>query len=221
MTRRFGWTVLGLLLAAAACSDIAQPLRDDFYEWRLTVPSASGTGEDSLSFHWPRNRLPVRVWAEDAAGLPGHVGAGIAAWRNAFLYDEFDATVVGDSSAADVIVRAGPAPGPALSRVRLHAAMAPECDGATDIEISDDHTQLLLPIRIYIDPGFAPEADLTRCVALTTTHELGHALGLFRHSDAPTDLMFADPAVSAPSDRDLETVEMIYHVPADLEPVGR
>jgi hypothetical protein len=33
--------------------------------------------------------------------------------------------------------------------------------------------------------------------------------------------MFADPAVDAPSDRDLATAEVIYHVPANVEPIGR
>jgi hypothetical protein len=33
--------------------------------------------------------------------------------------------------------------------------------------------------------------------------------------------MFADPQVDAPSDRDLATAEVIYHVPANVEPVGR
>ena len=42
MTRRAHWTVLGLVAAAAACSEIATPVRLDFYEWRLIVPSTTG-----------------------------------------------------------------------------------------------------------------------------------------------------------------------------------
>ena len=41
-----------------------------FYEWRLIVPATGGTGADSLNFHWPRDRLPLRIWVEDAADLP-------------------------------------------------------------------------------------------------------------------------------------------------------
>ena len=220
MTRATRWTTLGLVLAAAACSDIAPPIRNDLYEWRLIVPNVSSTAVDTLSFHWPHERLPVRIWAEDAAGLPGYVEGGIAAWRPAFLYDEFDATLVGDSTAADVIVRASSPPGPTLSRVRLHA-FAPECDGATDLDISDDHTQLRLPVRVYVNPGFTPDAAaLDRCMALTTTHELGHALGIFRHSPEPADLMYSDPGVEAPSERDLGTAEVLYHVKPNLTAVG-
>jgi hypothetical protein len=215
------WTALALVVAAAGCSDIASPFRRDFYEWRLIVPAPSGTGLDSLSFHWPRSRLPVRVWVEDAASLPENVPRAIAAWRTAFLYDEFDARMVADSGSADVIVRAGSGPGTIQSRVRLHSALAPECGGATDLDVSDDHTELRLPIRVFVDPGFDPEAPgLAACLALTTTHELGHAIGILQHSDEPADLMFADPEADGPSERDLGTAEILYHVESDLEPVG-
>jgi predicted Zn-dependent protease len=221
MTARPRWVAAGLVLAGAACSDIATPIRNDFYEWRLVVPKASVSGNDSLTFHWPKERLPVRIWVEDAAGLPVNVPAAIAAWRRAFLYQEFDATIVGDSATADVIVRAGAAPGALFSRTRLHSALAPECAGATDLDVSDDHTELRLPVRVYIDPqANADNPNLPTCLALTTTHELGHALGIWRHSGEPTDLMFSDPSVDAPTDRDLATAEMIYHVPSNVEAVG-
>jgi predicted Zn-dependent protease len=215
------WTALALVLAGTACSDIASPFRRDFYEWRLIVPAVGGAGLDSLSFHWPRSRLPVRVWVEDAASLPENVPRAVAAWRAAFLYQEFDARIVADSGGADVIVRAGSGPGTIQSRVRLHSALAPECSGATDLDVSGDHTELRLPIRVYVDPGFDPDAPgLPACLALTTTHEIGHAIGLFRHSDEAADLMFADPEADGPSERDLGTAEIIYHAGANLEPVG-
>jgi hypothetical protein len=222
MSSRPRWIAAGLVLAGAACSDIATPIRNDFYEWRLLVPAASGSGNDSLTFHWPKDRLPVRIWVEDDASLPVNVPAAIAAWRRGFLYDEFDATIVSDSATADVIVRAGAAPGVLFSRTRLHSALAPECAGATDLDISDDHTELRLPVRVYIDPQSNPDnPNLPACLALTTTHELGHALGIWRHSGEPTDLMFFEPSVDAPSDHDLATAEMLYHVPSNVEAVGR
>lgn len=233
MSRPVRWSAAALVVAAAACGDIAAPIRNDFYEWRLVVPKVSGSGEDSLTFHWPASRIPVRIWVEDAASLPQTVPNGIAAWRTAFLYHEFDATVVSDSGSADVIVRAGAAPGvqfahqtaptsgDGFERLRLNSALAPECAGATDLDISDDHTQLRLPVRVYIDPRSEPDAPgLPECLALTTTHELGHALGIWRHSGVATDLMFSDPGVDAPSDRDVATAEVIYHVPANVEAVG-
>ena len=221
MTARPRWVATALVLAGAACSDIATPIRNDFYEWRLVVPAPSGSGNDSLSFHWPKERLPVRIWVEDAASLPVNVPAAIAVWRHAFLYNEFDATIVGDSATADVIVRAGSAPGVQFSRTRLHSALALECAGATDLDISDDHSELQLPVRVFIDPRSEPNApNLPACLALTTTHELGHALGIWEHSPTATDLMFADPMVDGPSDRDLATAEQIYHAPPNVEAVG-
>ena len=54
---------LGLAaVAALACGDIAAPVRDDLYEWRLEAPSFPGPGLDTLSFHWDQADLPVRVW---------------------------------------------------------------------------------------------------------------------------------------------------------------
>jgi predicted Zn-dependent protease len=222
MTRRAHWTALGLVAAAAACSDIATPIRNDFYEARLIVPSATGSGVDSLAFHWPRSRLPVRIWVEDAASLPQNVPGAIAAWRKAFLYGEFDAAIVSDSSTADVIVRAGAAPpGAQFDRARLHSALAPECSGATDLDISADHTQLRPPIRVYVDPQTDPTGPgVPECLALTTTHELGHALGIWRHSETPTDLMYFDPVVTAPSERDLGTAEVLYHRTPNVEIAG-
>jgi len=219
--RRARWITLGLVVAGAACSDIVTPIRNDFYEWRLVVSSTSGAGNDSLTFRWPKERLPVRIWVEDAASLPENAPKAIAAWRAAFLYHEFDATTVSDSSTADVIVRAGAAPGTQFSVMRLHSAIAPECVGATDLDISDDHSQLRLPVRVYIDPGFDPNApNLAMCLALTTTHEFGHVLGIWRHSSVATDLMYADPAVPGPSERDLATAEVLYHLPSNVEAVG-
>ena len=98
--------------------------------------------------------------------------------------------------------------------------MAPECSGATDLEVSDDHTQLLVPIRIFIDPVLPEDEPATQtCLALTTIHELGHALGIFQHSPNPDDIMFADPRVEAPSAKDRATIEALYHYPPTLEPV--
>jgi predicted Zn-dependent protease len=215
MIPRHRWTAIALAFLGLACDDIASPLRSDLYEWRLFQPSATGT--DTISFHWPQDRLPVRVWVEDAIDLPADVSQAITTWRGQFLYHEYDAVIVPDSTRADVIVRSGPPPGPKLSIMRLHSALAPQCSGATDVDVSDDHRDLRLPIRIYIDPKSIPDAPgVPECVALTTTHELGHSLGIFRHSPTPTDLMYADPTVSQPTERDRNTAEVLYHVPSTL-----
>jgi predicted Zn-dependent protease len=142
----------------------------------------------------------------------------ITTWRDEFLYHEFDATEVSDSTAADVIVHSGPPAGPKLSLLRLHSALAPQCSGETDVDITDDHQHLQLPIRIFIDPKSDPGTPgLAECVALTSMHEFGHSLGIFQHSPTPTDLMYVDPTVSQPSERDRNTAEVLYHLPSTVQ----
>jgi predicted Zn-dependent protease len=206
------WLSAGALLVA--CADIAEPSRGDAYEWRRIV--ATGSGPDTLSFHWDGAELPVRFWVEDSLNMPSHVQQGIAQWEAVFLYGEFSGTLVSDSSAADVIVRVGIAPKAGFSITRL-AATAPECQGATDVELAPAGNQILRPIRIYVDPRFVPGSPgIDECMALTTTHEIGHSLGIFTHSPDPEDLMYADPVVSTISRRDRSTAELAYHTPPTL-----
>jgi hypothetical protein len=205
-------------LAALACGDIASPERTELYEWRLFLP-AEGGGTDTLSFHWDRSRLPVRIWAEDVAGLPGFADRAIGVWEAAFLYREFRGEVVSDSSTADILIFGTPAPSLTLGLQRMHS-MAPECSGATDLEFSNDNTELVLPIRIFVNPVLPESEPATQtCLSLTTIHELGHALGIFRHSTNPGDIMLANPQVELPSERDRGTIEADYHYPSTLEPV--
>jgi len=219
MTRRpVGLGVVGVLAALLGCSDISAPLRDDLYEWRLFMPAASGTGTDTLSFHWPRSALPVRVWVEDSAGLPADFDRAITVWKSQFLYREFDAQRVSDSIGADVIVRAGTTPGPQLSAMRLSSALRPECTGGTDVTFSLDNTEFLTPVRIFIAPqASSDDPGLAECLALTSIHELGHALGIFRHSPDSTDIMFKLPVVPLPSTADRETAEVLYHLPSTVQ----
>ena len=207
--------LLTLALAAAglSCADIAEPVRTEAYEWRRIEPTGPSTA-DTLSFHWPRSRLPVRVWAEASFGLPQHVQDGIDQWKSAFLYGEFDAITVSDSNSADIIVRTGAASASASSIGRTGA---PECEGATDVELPAGSLELQAPIRIFINPRFDPASPgVADCLALTTVHELGHAIGIFAHSPDPTDIMYADPVVPVLSERDRATVERAYHVEPDL-----
>lgn len=217
MSARLLGTLLCLASGAAllSCSDIAGPSRNIAYEWRKIV--STPTGLDTLSFHWPQSRLPVRIWAADTLDLPAHVRLGIDEWEAAFLYGEFRAVVVSDSSVADVIVTSGIAPKGGFSVTRLESFMAPECQGATDVELAASGTEILPPIRVYVDPRFTPDSPgVAACMALTTTHELGHALGIFAHSTNPQDLMYADPVVTTLSPRDRATAELAYHTEPTL-----
>jgi predicted Zn-dependent protease len=73
------------------------------------------------------------------------------------------------------------------------------------------------PVRVFLNLRLAPTAPgVEPCLALTTTHELGHAIGIFAHSPIATDLMYSDPTVPGLSDRDRATAELAYHTEPTL-----
>ncbi len=211
MTRHaLRWALLALV---AACGDATAPLRADRYEWRLLEPLPDG-GTDTLSFAWPTGSQPLKLWAQDSLGLVAHTTAAIQTWQAQFLYGEFRGTMVADSADADIIVLAGqpPANAPVLP------SMARQCQGATDIAVDPQTFLLTPPMHIYIELRFDPDAPgVDACLALTTAHELGHALGIFQHSPDPDDLMYSDPVVSAPSERDRNTAARAYHTPTTIQ----
>ena len=228
------------VLGAAACNEIGVPLRPAIYAHSLIVSDvvqfdttvdgvayfAGDTITDTVHFSWPASRLPVKIWVQDTVGLPHDVDAAIAAWKNVLVYGEIGATIVSDSTKADIIVRGStPLPLPAPRAGARLSAIPPlaACEGVTDVFISaPDHTKLWLPIRVYVNPKYPLDVAGTReCLARVTIHELGHALGLFQHSPNPDDIMYAfpDSSVHAPSDADAATILYLYHRTPGLRPV--
>lgn len=198
-------TILGALLLAN-CGDIGAPQRSNLYEFRTVV--AVG---DTLSFHWPTDHLPVTFWVEDSLGLSDHTAAAISTWQRQFLYHEFMGKIVTDSSQADVIVRAEAPPGDAVP------GMLTACQAATDLPIDPATHVLRLPVRVYVQPRFDQSLPETQdCFAAVMIHELGHVLGILAHSKNSGDIMYSDPAVTEPSDRDRNTVQVMYHWPMNV-----
>lgn len=213
MTRR-PLTLAALFALSLSCSEATAPGHAPVYEWRLLV------GADTLSFHWPESSLPVKIWVEDSLDMPARIAEGIAAWEGAYLYGEYSAVVVADSAAADVIVRVADAPPKAPSAVgRLHT-MFPGCEGATDLDIDTVPTpfELQLPVRVYLTPRYDPAMDLSECFRITARHELGHTLGIFRHTSDSVDIMYGQPVAQGLSARDVNTAQYLAHWPANLTP---
>lgn len=207
--RLFPWMALAL---ATSCGDSAAPLRADAYEWRLFV--ATDTGVDTLSFAWPGSSQPLRIWAQDTLDLPTHAANAITSWQAQFLYGEFKGEMVPDSNSADIIIVAGVVG----AKSRLLRSMARECEGGTDVPLDPTTFILTPPFHIFIDLRFAEGTPgVEQCLDLTTAHELGHALGIFQHSPDPEDLMYSDPVVTAPSERDRNTANRAYHTPTTIQ----
>ena len=215
--------VLALLLIG--CSDILTPSRTPRYLSDLA-------GE---VFRWPSDRLPVRYFADTRGTMPELVSAGLQAWEQQFLYGEFKATLVTDSSQADVIVVWEDSVPPDVPPDTVGAAGA--CDGFTRYIIDTTTTAsgtnsptagveppltMTEPFHVYlrVRPGFT-EAQVAACMPRVTAHELGHTIGILTHSPANTDLMWGTPTTQTPTNRDRNTAQVLYHTAPTIAPPPR
>ena len=208
--------LLGAAILIAGCEPAA-PVRDCagcLYDFADTIPPNT-----VLVFHWPATRLPVRFYADPRGAMPALVSLGIAAWEGQFLYGEFAGVQVADSSHADVIVQWGsgvppdvaPDPGPPVQA----------CDGSTTNPANAFPLgENVLHVEIVVRAGF-PDGQVAACARRVAVHELGHALGLLKHSPYADDIMYAVPTVTMPSPEDRRTIEVLYHTSPTVTPPPR
>jgi hypothetical protein len=76
---------------------------------------------------------------------------------------------------------------------------------------ADSHVKMLVTV-IGSASSDQPRANML------VAHELGHVLGIARHSPNAQDLMFATVTVSALSHADVSTIQVLYHTAPDLVP---
>jgi predicted Zn-dependent protease len=217
--------LLGVWAAATltACSDPATPDRECqncYYSFADTFPP------DTFIFHWPANRLPVRFWADPRGAMPYFVRNAIAVWQRQFLYEEFRGTIVTDSSQADVIAVWDAAP---IDSAAPDTGATFACSGDTHSAGSPEGTLAIDSTKAMVGPiviGVFRKAGYTSgqlfvCGQRLTIHEMGHALGILRHSPYPDDIMSPTPTVDLPSAEDRRTIEVLYHTTPTIVPPPR
>lgn len=93
--------------------------------------------------------------------------------------------------------------------------------GITRMQVLQGHLQ----VRVYqLRPTFYPPDIPERVLKNVSLHEMGHAIGLFGHSENPSDVMFASELFSGKgkaaqakpgniTQRDLNTLRKLYEAP--------
>ena len=204
-------------VALAACSDPAIPDRAGVYAFADTVIISTDT--TVTLFRWPTNRLPVRFWADPRSNMRFLVERSIVVWQDQFLYGELRGIVVSDSAAADVVVQWADSVPPDVPPDTTPAANS--CAGVTTFEFDSTGFALSGPVRVsltVLTGTPVPAGQVQACMRRVAIHELGHSLGLLRHSSFDEDIMFGSPIVDYPSRFDRRTVEVLYHSQPTVQP---
>jgi len=213
---RVAVALLCTAFAAGGCEPTI-PVRDCTgcsYDFADTIPP------DILVFHWPTAALPVRFYADPRGAMPTLVSHGLAAWEAQFLYREFSWVAASDSTQADVIVQwsgsvppdVPPDPGPPVAA----------CGGQTVYPSWAIGTSPGRAVRVSLGAlGGYTQAQVAACLQRVAMHELGHAIGLLKHSPSSLDIMNQTPTVDSPSSADRNTAEILYHTTATAVPPPR
>ncbi len=207
--------LLGLLLAA--CKDPAIPDRAGAYAFADTAIIGPDTAV--TLFRWPESRLPVRFWADPRSNMRFLVERAVGVWQDQFLYAEFRGTLVNDSTAADVIVQWTDSVPPDVPPDTTPAPNA--CGGVTTFDYDSTGFTLAGPVHVSLTvlTGSPVSAgQVQACMRRVSIHELGHSLGLLRHSVFDEDIMFGSPIVDYPSRFDRRSVEVLYHSQPTVQP---
>jgi hypothetical protein len=216
-----------ILIAAiallSACDSATVPERslNEVYEYRLSTPAPR-------VLRWPVGTT-VRVWvAADAdpartSLLENAFAQAADAWNSAALYGEVELQKTDDIVNADAVLLFSSTPPPVdLSNCPRQGALAIT---TFCLDMQDQNRLAVLPLlsggggRVRFLVTVAAVVNDAEQVRRLVAHELGHVLGIARHSPRPTDLMYGNTLTTAvPSVADRATLQLLYHTRPDITP---
>jgi tetratricopeptide (TPR) repeat protein len=168
------------------------------------------TGSNGLRLLWPESLRPIPVYVElqtpDQATFLPLVRDGWEAWTKAT-----DGRLVFREVSR-----------PEQAKIRIYLLRKPIVNPYSNVGHAQYHVDdalddlRSLTVKITVDTGLPDDAipmDYKReQVRRLVVHEMGHAIGLWGHSNDPADVMHTHPIVSDLSPRDIRTVKMLYSV---------
>jgi hypothetical protein len=86
---------------------------------------------------------------------------------------------------------------------------------------SSQGSSLILPVDIVIATKVGGQAASSSGISMTALHEMGHALGLWQHSNSSRDVMYPIAQNGAFSKADIATIYLCYTTFADITAGGR
>jgi predicted Zn-dependent protease len=217
LVRGFGWAIALLLLytnltsAQSLSPPQIHPLPQPLAQWNESK-NAQGDYFDQIKPTQPGfliwSQWPIQVYI---APPPQGVLIKPEAWHNAILQAVKDwqpylpISLTESQTNADISFVATPPQQRSGLRVR-------SAETRFELYISR-HNTLAHRVSIYIRPN-----QTIPYISAAARHELGHGLGIWGHSQKPTDVMYfaqvrQPPAISA---RDVNTLKRIYQQPSHL-----
>jgi hypothetical protein len=206
------------LAILVACTDAVAP--------RVDPPAYDPTQlSGGTVYRWPTGKT-IAVFVDPTAvgadvDLTGAAAAGMTAWKTALGGSQFAFRTAISAADADVVIHVSSAP----RLVGLAScAEPPGFAGGVTFFCPARDSALTLPLiagpgtgRVKVDIAINPAAtNATNSLRALVAHELGHAIGIGGHSTDALDLMYAQPAVLVPSQRDITTLRWVVRQPIGI-----
>lgn len=214
-----------LLLVLTGCEGAALPARrnESVYEYRLQT-------EPPSVLRWASGST-IRVYVSSGdpaqrALLAGALAAGMAEWNRHALYGEYRLVESGSVLEADVVLRWLDQPGeldfsecsPSGARAVTTFCLTDPDPAVAELKTFPLQDGTETDVRMVVSV-LTSQLTIPGRVESLVAHELGHVLGLARHSNDERDLMGETQVTrTTASPRDVATVQTLYHTRPDLVP---